>query len=129
MVESLEPRDVPSAMRPDYVLYHPAGDVPNGNFRPVGFAASQIRGAYGINQITFSNGTVTGDGTGQTIAIVDAYNDPDIFTELDGFDQVDVLTATRPRRCTSSTDVASTFLTVYNQSGTNISANHFHERQ
>ena len=34
----------------------------------------QIRAAYGIDNIKF--GSVTGDGTGQTIAIVDAYDDP-----------------------------------------------------
>ncbi len=37
-----------------------------------------------MNQITF--GGVTGDGTGQTIAIVDAYNDPTITADLHAFD-------------------------------------------
>src|SRR5262249_52962977 len=32
-------------------------------------------------------GTVAGDGTGQTIAIVDAYDNPDIATDLHVFDQ------------------------------------------
>ncbi len=35
---------------------------------------SQIRAAYGINNITF--GSIQGNGAGQTIAIVDAYDDP-----------------------------------------------------
>ncbi len=41
-----------------------------------GFTPAQIRVAYGINAIRFSS--VVGDGTGQTIAIVDAYDDPDL---------------------------------------------------
>jgi subtilase family serine protease len=41
---------------------------------PSGFTPAQIRGAYGINKVTF--GSVQGDGTGQTVAIVDAYDDP-----------------------------------------------------
>ena len=44
---------------------------------------SQIRLAYGINSI--SVGSVTGDGTGQTIAIIDAYDDPDIVNDLAAF--------------------------------------------
>ena len=39
--------------------------------------------AYGVNQISF--GGVTGNGAGQTIAIVDAYNDPDIVTDAGTF--------------------------------------------
>src|SRR5262245_28884082 len=38
---------------------------------PVGLTPAQIRHAYGIDQAGF--GSVAGDGTGQTIAIVDAY--------------------------------------------------------
>jgi subtilase family serine protease len=49
---------------------------------------TQIRAAYGINNITFTNNgsTTTGDGTGQTIAIVDAYDDPSISADLTAFD-------------------------------------------
>src|SRR5262249_18340219 len=51
---------------------------------------AQIRHAYGIDQISFStNGqTVAGDGAGQTIAIVDAYDDPSIQSDLAHFDSV-----------------------------------------
>ena len=38
-----------------------------------------------MNQVRF--GSVTGDGSGQTIAIVDAYNDPTITADLHKFDQ------------------------------------------
>jgi len=47
---------------------------------------SQILNAYGINQISFRNGTITGSGQGQTIAIVDAYDDPNISSDLGMFD-------------------------------------------
>ena len=45
----------------------------------------QILGAYGINKITLSGG-IKGNGAGQTIAIVDAYNDPNITSDLTAFD-------------------------------------------
>jgi hypothetical protein len=53
---------------------------------PTGFSPSQITTAYGVNEITFKNGTISGNGQGQTIAIVDAYNDPDITSDLGKFD-------------------------------------------
>jgi len=49
-----------------------------------GFSPSQIRTAYGINAINL--GGVMGTGAGQTIAIVDAYNDPTIAKDLAAFD-------------------------------------------
>ena len=54
---------------------------------PTGLTPQQIRDAYGINLISFSGGAVSGTGAGETIAIVDAYNDPEI--------------ASRPRRVRS----------------------------
>jgi hypothetical protein len=53
------------------------------------FTPSAIRSAYGFNDIEFTNkhgGVVKGNGAGQTIAIVDAYNDPDITGDLATFD-------------------------------------------
>ena len=47
---------------------------------------TQINSAYGLNAITFSNGTIKGNGAGQTIAIVDAYHDPSIYSDLTAFD-------------------------------------------
>jgi subtilase family serine protease len=45
--------------------------------------------AYGLDAIAFNSGgqTVQGDGSGQTIAIVDAYHDPYVTTDLHIFDQ------------------------------------------
>jgi hypothetical protein len=54
---------------------------------PQGLTPAQVRHAYGLDQITFSQGTIVGDGTGQTIAIVDAYSDPNIASDLHTFDQ------------------------------------------
>jgi subtilase family serine protease len=50
------------------------------------YMPSQIQQAYGFNQIAFRNGTVLGNGAGQTIAIVDPYNDPNISSDLQAFD-------------------------------------------
>ena len=51
------------------------------------FTPAQIVHAYGIDQLAFKNGTVKGDGTGETIAIVDAYFDPTIQSDLSTFSQ------------------------------------------
>ena len=45
------------------------------------YSPSQISQAYGFNQISF--GGVTGNGAGQTIALIDAYNDPDFVNSTD----------------------------------------------
>ncbi len=53
-------------------------------------SAAQLRNAYGINQINFTGPggtTVTGDGTGQTIAIVEEGVDPTLAADLTTFDQ------------------------------------------
>lgn len=53
---------------------------------PAGYSPAQISAAYGISGITFSGGTVSGNGAGQTIAIIDAYKDPNIASDLATFD-------------------------------------------
>lgn len=52
---------------------------------PAGLSPTQVKTAYGVNQIAF-NGTVTGNGAGQSIAIIDAYYDPSIASNLATFD-------------------------------------------
>src|SRR5438132_8387185 len=56
---------------------------------PAALTPAQVRHAYGFDQIQFAgaSGTVAGDGRGETIAIVDAYNDPFVFSDLDTFDR------------------------------------------
>ena len=58
------------------------------NTVPYGYTPAEIRHAYGFDQIAFatSSGAVSGNGAGQTIAIVDAYNDPNIVKDLSAFD-------------------------------------------
>jgi autotransporter-associated beta strand protein len=88
-LEALEDRVVlsaaPSAF-PQYELLQPSDGVkPLGSPNPVGLLPAQVRHAYAVDQITF-NGTITGDGTNQTIAIVDAFDDPNIASDLQAFD-------------------------------------------
>lgn len=52
-----------------------------------GFTPSQVSKAYGFDTISFSNGGIKGDGTGQTIAVVDAFNDRKVVSDLAVFDQ------------------------------------------
>jgi hypothetical protein len=51
------------------------------------YSPAQIAHAYGFDQVTFANGTVRGTGAGQTIAIVDAFDDPNIAGNLQTFDR------------------------------------------
>ena len=77
---------------PNYVLLGADGgadgsdETPLATAGPTGTTPTQIRHAYEFDQISFDGGTVAGDGTGTTIAIVDAFNDPDIAGDLHQFD-------------------------------------------
>ena len=85
---------------------------PSGN---IAFTPDQVRTAYGINALG-AGGAAGLDGTGQTIAIVDAYNNPSIFQSLDTFDSqfgVSVAGSTLYQQY----GPASSFLTVLNQNG------------
>lgn len=53
---------------------------------PTGLSPNQIRNAYGFNTISFQN-AMPGDGTGQTIAIIEAYNQTGITSDVQAFDQ------------------------------------------
>ncbi|MFI5460697.1 MAG: hypothetical protein ACHRXM_35230 [Isosphaerales bacterium] len=57
--------------------------------QPSGLTPSQITGAYGLSAIKFTSSTgttVTGDGTGETIALIETYHDPNIQSDLATFD-------------------------------------------
>ncbi len=75
--------------------------VTNANPPSGAFTPAQIETAYGFNKVLF-NGTV-GNGSGETIAIVDAYNDPSIQADLNKFD--------------SQFGLPSTTVTQYNETG------------
>jgi len=87
LVELLEDRFLPSVSL-NIMEFHersriPSGVMPsklgilpmdNGSTIPLGLLPSDLQIAYGTDQIMF--GSIVGDGKGQTIAIVDAYDDP-----------------------------------------------------
>src|SRR5437667_12323747 len=55
------------------------------------FTPVLIRHAYGFDRVGFEDAThslVAGDGRGTTIAIVDAYDDPNIVADLARFDSI-----------------------------------------
>ncbi|WP_020471135.1 S53 family peptidase [Zavarzinella formosa] len=105
MIDTLEDRTVPAGLAdpstvidyPNYRVYAASGsvtgdvvqmgeaDTPAGASSPPTSAKTpvQIRKAYGLDTILF--GGVTGDGAGQTVAIVDAYDDPNILADLTTF--------------------------------------------
>jgi subtilase family serine protease len=65
--------------RPEDILAHPPLHIrPFISASPSGYTVAQIRRAYGFDQIV-------GDGTGQTIAIVDAFGSPTAQADLDKF--------------------------------------------
>jgi subtilase family serine protease len=87
LMEELEPRlllSVAPMATPNFLVHNPIRVGSAAVSGPVGLTPLQIRHAYGFDQTTF--GSIKGDGTGQTIAIVDAYNDPNIVSDLHIFD-------------------------------------------
>lgn len=86
--EILEPRQVLSAsFGLDTAAYPQAHALrPKASATPVGlgFTPAQLRQAYGFNNILLPGGIV-GDGKGTTIAIVDAFNNPTIVSDVAAF--------------------------------------------
>jgi len=99
--EGLETRNLLSEMY-QYVRLHPTvadGPTP-GEFGAAGsssvappasgYLPSDIRHTYGFDKISFTDAQghmIPGDGRGQTIAIVDAFDAPNIVADLHTFDQ------------------------------------------
>jgi subtilase family serine protease len=79
LLERLEDRTLPTVTSGLSAATLASG--PTGPFTP-----AQIQQAYGFDHITFDNGKVQGNGSGQTIAIVDAYSDPNLVSDLHAFD-------------------------------------------
>ncbi len=79
-LENLEPRRLLSASgyKPHYYL------IPHASSSISDYTPAQLRAAYGFNNVSF--GSTAADGRGQTIAIIDAYNDPNIAADLAAFD-------------------------------------------
>ncbi len=73
------------------------------------YSPEEVRTAYGVNNLAL-------DGTGQTIAIVAAYDNPAIYEALDAFDLSFGAVANGPSLF-AQYGAASSFLTVVNQYG------------
>jgi subtilase family serine protease len=84
----------------------PIWDLLDDRCLPSGYSPAQITAAYGLNAIMFpssSGAKITGDGSGQTIALVEEYSDPNIQASLNVFD--------------AAYGLGNTTLTVINQAG------------
>ena len=78
--------DAGGQFHPSIVLPQgPSGVGPAQFPSPIGYTPAQVRKAYGIDSISING--IVGDGSGQTIAIVDAYDWPTAFDDLHRFDQ------------------------------------------
>ena len=88
----------------------------SNSFLVTGFTPAEIRTAYGINSLPSDATGKPLDGTGQTIAILGAWQNPNIFQDLDGFDEQFGETPSGPTLY-AQYGPASSFLTVLNQNG------------
>jgi hypothetical protein len=75
----------------------------------IAYTPAQIRTAYGVNNLAY-------DGSGQTIAVVEAYDNPKIFDAVDAFDTQFGLT-TSGSSLYDQYGPAASFLTVLGQTG------------
>ena len=80
-VELLEPRELLST-----TYFGHGGATPFASSAPSGLTPAQILHAYGIDQVSFNGGAIKGDGTGQTIAIIDLWDAPNIAADLATYD-------------------------------------------
>ncbi len=81
--------DVPAGRKRKQCRFRPGWDLLDGRCLLTGYTPAQITGAYGLAGLSLtstSGATVRGDGSGQTIALVDTYHDPQIQASLDAFD-------------------------------------------
>ncbi len=91
------------------LLYRPQqSPTPAGE----GYTPAQMRQAYGFNQIALPAGKTFDDaGSGQTIAIIDSYDDPNIVSDVQSFDQTFGIGGAAHNAARTG------FLTVVNQRG------------
>src|SRR5262245_11334266 len=87
---------------------------------PATLSPAQVSRAYGFEGIRFfANGSAyRADGSGQTIAIVAAYRNPNVFADLDVFDRTYKATHKSELSLYDQYGPASSFLTVANPEGT-----------
>ena len=88
--ESLESRQLLTTVATTPVAQNLLQIVPMASGGFTTYTPQQIDSAYGIGNIAFSSSSgrspIAGTGAGQTIAIVDAYSDPKIQSDLAAFD-------------------------------------------
>lgn len=110
-IEPLEPRRMLSAAA-DITLHSDAIFRPAAASSTVqGYTPAQIRTAYGFDQVSLGSSGVSADGRGQTIAVVDAFNDPNISSDLNVFDSqfgVSALTSLKVVNQTGGTHLPTT---------------------
>ena len=87
-LEPMEERTLLSVAFPCYPIVYPGASgapsvqiAPLSSSGPVGLTPAQVRAAFGIDQIKLNS--IVGDGNGQTIAIVDAYDNPALVDSTD----------------------------------------------
>jgi hypothetical protein len=66
----------------------PAVDRLDNRCLLAGLTPAQVTTAYGLDTIRFptASGTIRGDGSGETIALIEAYHDPHLASDLHTFD-------------------------------------------
>ena len=119
-LEGLETRELLTTATPLFIVNQHGLAAPMGSPGPTGYTPSQIRQAYGFSQIAFTkNGSpVTANGQGRTIAIVDAYDDPTMATDLQTFDrQFGLTNPTVTSTYSYNPNAATPTFTKVNQSG------------
>src|SRR6516225_8738876 len=80
-LEALETRQLLTVFHPAHLALNTTDGIqPLGTAGPSGYTPAQVRHAYGFDRITFNG--VVGDGSGQTIAIVNAFDNPNIANDL-----------------------------------------------
>lgn len=89
LLQHLEPRVLFST-----TITHVLPVSPFGSVGVVGFTPSQIRTAYNVNNISFGSSGIVGDGSGQTIAILDSGYDSTIAADFAAFNSTFTPTAT-----------------------------------
>lgn len=89
-LETLEPRQMLSASSFTPDSFKILANTSKSSSTNSGYMPSQIATAYGFSGLTFASPTggaaIAANGNGQTIAIIDAYYDPDIVSDLATFD-------------------------------------------
>jgi subtilase family serine protease len=87
------------------------------------YTPAQIKQAYGFDQVLFPvflpfSAYEYGDGRGQTIAIVDAYDDPTIFNDVNTFDQTFAVSQYNSTSLYTAYGASSSWLTKVTPEGT-----------